>query len=1141
MPARLSNVLNLQSMTMMMDQLLSTGLVLHAIRAMPFGHEHTQIVIKARRDAYNEGYLYLDKVEGNTVRYHTELDIKNQAWSTNRSGGTGTSSTPTGQRSVQNTTATESAGSKAGQSAGFDTGHFAEAEGKPEYARGQSTRKGGYEQEMASRRDTLFVSSKASQHAGDVEFTLSLTKTWVPGDLYKYAGLHLAAAWWQDTGDWRSREHTAVRVLRERVVIQDALIHHEDIPAPLPPGRAALEEMDARLPLPGPAPDITAEDFAAGEVISLGLDHAKLGFLAEEALAKWGDDNDRPLSGQHSAAVAALVKNPRARDALRYLLSYTTLTRKLQDLLGDGLTMPVTLQGPSGAFSETFADLKVQVELVWDPKAEPNPQTRGYVTAWNEAGAYKFDEREQDRSRTAGYSWGLTGGGGVNTGNLKASPLSAKKRVADTEIAPSFGSTATRATRAVLQTMTRFEMTHRSGAWLRISPNAIFTLTLTPRTMPLIAGEKSKRPQPEPEGVALRWDMSNALELALSPEKSVRLETYQPQGIPVGAGTFFPPPRERRPAGTTIGDLVRGPFSINFLELAFLAMVDFDGQHFRAGNRKLDAAGLAAEITKRLGQLGPPPNPEDPEDLRPPPAPTRLDSPEDPILLIAPSVGVIPPGHTVAPAQALADALSRPVLAPDSGYVIGRDGSVNVVRLPAPDATAFGRGTERGNFVAFFPRHAPILREMAKADVRAVTEMDNELFSEQAAWSRPQYEDALGSPAADRHFLVAEEGGRVVGAAALIIADGRARVETLGVTGRQQGRGIGSALLAALLAEAGRRGHREVFLTVRADNPRARRLYQAHGFEQVGSKADHFGEGIAALDMRLDLAAAGRPGDAARPIRSRAPVPLGYNLAGAISAAQRDLGWALRLGPRPGLVPPPTRDVHFPGQTPQSAIEEWQRGIKATRQLAAVAREFLSEHGGPPDGDLRARLDAADLAVRAVPGPPPATEQEPASAQELAAAWPSLARFQRAAAELGSAAAAAVAPAITQWQQDFSSSTSLSWPRRSAGWTRPCTPTPPRRRCCSPPRPRSCPITCGRGRSSSHGSSASTAPWGERSVRRSRTRRGQSGWLTPPAWPRRRTGCCPTPARRATPCGTGSTRPWPHSPAGLRCRRTHRT
>ena len=147
--------------------------------------------------------------------------------------------------------------------------------------------------------------------------------------------------------------------------------------------------------------------------------------------------------------------------------------------------------------------------------------------------------------------------------------------------------------------------------------------------------------------------------------------------------------------------------------------------------------------------------------------------------------------------------------------------------------------------------------------------------------------------------------------------------------------------------------------------------------------------------------------------QGQAPHELSYNLADAISAARRDLNWALEVAGRPGLVPPPTHDVHFPPQTPDRALAEWKLGVRATQELAAAAREFLPEPGGQ-GGDLRAALDLADLAVRAVPRPPASL---PVPAQDRAAAWQDLARFQHAAAELGNAVAAVLAPAMARWSE----------------------------------------------------------------------------------------------------------------------------
>jgi [ribosomal protein S18]-alanine N-acetyltransferase len=74
-----------------------------------------------------------------------------------------------------------------------------------------------------------------------------------------------------------------------------------------------------------------------------------------------------------------------------------------------------------------------------------------------------------------------------------------------------------------------------------------------------------------------------------------------------------------------------------------------------------------------------------------------------------------------------------------------------------------------------------------------------------------------------------------------------------------QGRGIGSALLTALLEEAAVRGCAEIFLDVRADNDRARRLYERFGFTAVGVRKRYYQpSGVDAIVMMKQS----RPGEA---------------------------------------------------------------------------------------------------------------------------------------------------------------------------------------------------------------------------------------------------------------------------------------
>jgi N6-L-threonylcarbamoyladenine synthase/ribosomal-protein-alanine N-acetyltransferase len=58
--------------------------------------------------------------------------------------------------------------------------------------------------------------------------------------------------------------------------------------------------------------------------------------------------------------------------------------------------------------------------------------------------------------------------------------------------------------------------------------------------------------------------------------------------------------------------------------------------------------------------------------------------------------------------------------------------------------------------------------------------------------------------------------------------------------------------MLALIGEARKRGAREVFLEVRADNPGAQQLYRELGFEEIGVRPQYYQpDGVDAVVMRL--------------------------------------------------------------------------------------------------------------------------------------------------------------------------------------------------------------------------------------------------------------------------------------------------
>lgn len=143
------------------------------------------------------------------------------------------------------------------------------------------------------------------------------------------------------------------------------------------------------------------------------------------------------------------------------------------------------------------------------------------------------------------------------------------------------------------------------------------------------------------------------------------------------------------------------------------------------------------------------------------------------------------------------------------------------------------------------------IRTMTSADVGLVSELEDRLFPIDA-WPLQMFHDELAQPET-RHYLVAETGGRIVAYAGLMCIEPIGDIQTIAVEPGHEGQGIGSSLLLALIEEAAARNARDVLLEVRADNPRAQRLYLYFGFEQIDVRRRYYRDGADALIMRLAL------------------------------------------------------------------------------------------------------------------------------------------------------------------------------------------------------------------------------------------------------------------------------------------------
>ncbi|TFB52874.1 ribosomal-protein-alanine N-acetyltransferase [Cryobacterium sp. TMT1-62] len=148
------------------------------------------------------------------------------------------------------------------------------------------------------------------------------------------------------------------------------------------------------------------------------------------------------------------------------------------------------------------------------------------------------------------------------------------------------------------------------------------------------------------------------------------------------------------------------------------------------------------------------------------------------------------------------------------------------------------------------------LRRARAADVDAIMALETRIFVNDA-WSAEAMAQDVVNP--NCYYLVAfppDEPDRIEGYAGLQALQGAREgdIQTIAVTQETRGHGLGRTLMLSLIAEARKRGVREVFLEVRADNPPAQELYRRLGFEELGIRPGYYQpDNVDAIVMRLHV------------------------------------------------------------------------------------------------------------------------------------------------------------------------------------------------------------------------------------------------------------------------------------------------
>ncbi|MEU6270343.1 ribosomal protein S18-alanine N-acetyltransferase [Saccharopolyspora shandongensis] len=130
--------------------------------------------------------------------------------------------------------------------------------------------------------------------------------------------------------------------------------------------------------------------------------------------------------------------------------------------------------------------------------------------------------------------------------------------------------------------------------------------------------------------------------------------------------------------------------------------------------------------------------------------------------------------------------------------------------------------------------------KLRRSDLKRCAELEQVLFPGDDPWSRSAFAAELDQ---GHYYVGAYLDERMIGYAGLAVVGraphAEAEVHTIGVDPAHQGRGVGKALLGALLGRADEQ-QATTFLEVRTDNDAAIAMYEKHGFEIVGLRKRYY-------------------------------------------------------------------------------------------------------------------------------------------------------------------------------------------------------------------------------------------------------------------------------------------------------------
>jgi N6-L-threonylcarbamoyladenine synthase len=275
------------------------------------------------------------------------------------------------------------------------------------------------------------------------------------------------------------------------------------------------------------------------------------------------------------------------------------------------------------------------------------------------------------------------------------------------------------------------------------------------------------------------------------------------------------------------------------------------------------------------------------------------------------------------------------------------------------------------------------LRRATPADVDKIMLLETSIF-ENDAWSTEMMARDVADPGC--YYLVAfppDSPEHIVAYAGLQAAlrSPESDIQTIAVAEEARGRGLGRVLMLSLITEARKRGARETFLEVRADNPGAQHLYRSLGFEDLGVRRGYYQpDNVDAIVMRLpippaemqftDAAPAATPAPAAA---AGAPAPTGHAADPAPAAPAAAAPAPAAADPAPAASAAPARPLNRTNPLVlgiETSCDETGIGIvRGTTLLSNTIASSMDEHarygGVVPEVAARAHLEEMVPAIHA--------------------------------------------------------------------------------------------------------------------------------------------------------------------------------